>query len=144
MKPSCTDSASPCLMSALCRPQLLPSWSAAFLGNYSVILASLTSWGLQGHPAFTFTASWNGLSELPCKDTPVTCWASAAFLSHRGRFPNPFLISLILKPVPGGPSCSQVLLGLEHVPLIQIHFHQLSIFGGFLYCLSLAVWELYL
>ena len=35
----------------------------------------------------------NGLSGPPCKDTPDTCLASVAFLSHWGRFHNPFLLS---------------------------------------------------
>jgi hypothetical protein len=34
------------------------------------------------------------------------------------------------------------LLGLKHGPFIQLNIHQISVFLGFLHCLSLAVLEL--
>ena len=34
------------------------------------------------------------------------------------------------------------LLVLEHSPFIMVNLHQLSVFNGFLHCLSLAVLEL--
>ena len=63
---------------------------AALLSRYPMALASPASWGLQGNPGFTFTASHNGLFRPPFRDTPDTCLTSAAFLRH----------SLTLKPEP--------------------------------------------
>ena len=40
--------------------------------------------------------SCNGLFRPSCKDSLDMCLASAAFLSHRGRFYNPSLVSLTL------------------------------------------------
>lgn len=70
--------------------------------------ASLTSWVLQGKPGFNSTASCNGLSSPPFRDTLDTCLASPVFLNLRGKFYNLFLLSLTLKPKPCGQSC-QVL-----------------------------------
>ena len=62
------------------------------LGRYPLILASLTSWVLQGNPGFNFTASHNGLSTRPpFRDTPDTCLASVTVVRCRGNFYNPFL-----------------------------------------------------
>lgn len=53
-------------------------------------------WHLQNNADFTITASCNGLFRPSCKDSLDMCLASAAFLSHRGRFYNPSLVSLTL------------------------------------------------
>jgi hypothetical protein len=33
------------------------------------------------------------------------------------------------------------LLGLKHGPLVQLYLHQLSVFNGFLHCLTVVVLE---
>jgi hypothetical protein len=73
-------------------------------------LSSSIFWGLQDNPGFAFTAFHNDLSRPLCGDTPDTCLASAAFLSHKGRFYNPFLVSLTLKPKPHSQGCQVLLL----------------------------------
>ena len=108
---------------------------AAFLGRYPMALTSLPSWSLHGNPGFTFTASCNGLSGPPCRDIPDTHLVSATLLSHGRRFLNSFLLFLTLKPEPHGQSC-QVLLLARTWSLLQFHFHQISVFNGFFYCLS--------
>lgn len=85
-----------------------PVQSTAVLGRNPTALTSPTTWSLQHNPGFTFTVSFDGLFELPCRDTPDTSLASSAFLSHGGRYYNPFLISFTLMPASGGLSC-QVL-----------------------------------
>jgi hypothetical protein len=77
---------------------------AAYLGRYPTALVSLTFWALQSNPGFTFTASHNGFSGLPCRNTPDTHLALVAFLSCRGRFCNPFNLSLIPK-LPSSGAC---------------------------------------
>lgn len=54
-------------------------------------------------------------------DVHLLCHVSlVAFLSGWGRFYNPFLVSLILKPEPCGQSCRVLLLlGLDHAPLFK-------------------------
>ena len=52
-----------------------------------------------------------------CRDTPATHLTSAAFLIFRGRFHNPFLITLTLKPGPRGRCC--YVLRLELGPSFQ-------------------------
>lgn len=109
---------------------------------YPMALASLTSWGPQSIPGFSFTALYSGPSGPLYKDMPATHLAAAASLSHKGRFHSPFLLALTLTQ----NQMAEVvkfccLLGLEHGILIQLHLHQLSIFSGFLQCLSLAFLE---
>lgn len=68
--------------------------------------------------------------------------ASGTFLSHRGRSYNFFLLSLALKPDPVAEvSKFCYFLGLEHGSLLQLHVHQISVFYGYLQCLSLAAME---
>lgn len=68
-------------------------------------LASPTSWSLQYHPSFTFTASHTDLFGPPSKHTPGMYLASTVFLSFEGRFHNPFLVSLMLNLEQCGQSC---------------------------------------
>lgn len=91
---------------------------AVLLGRYPMILASLTSWGLQWMSDFTLIPSHSGLSGPPCRDTSDICLSSVASLSHGGRFHNPFLVPLTLKPEPHGQSCQVLLLaGTRTCPL---------------------------
>ena len=84
-----TNSVSPCLMSKHSSDlQLLSvlltethfdllSWFcfllATLLGRYPTTLTSPTSWGFQGKPGFTFTASHKGLCGLLCSGTLDAC-----------------------------------------------------------------------
>ncbi|XP_016818776.1 putative serine protease 47 isoform X1 [Cricetulus griseus] len=65
-------------------------------------LAPPISWNLQHNPGFTFTASYNSLFGLPCRDSPATCLMSSAFLNNRERIHNPLtsVSSTPLKPEP--------------------------------------------
>lgn len=54
--------------------------------------------------------------------------ASEAFLSHRGRFHTPFLVSSTLKPEPCGQNCQVLLLdGAGTWPMFQFYLHQPSV-----------------
>lgn len=95
---------------------------------------------LQHHPSFTFTASGNGLSGLPCKELPLHIpLDSVVLLSHRGRFHDHnhfFFVVMTLKPEPCVLSChiAASLLVVRVSPSINIciSFN----FDGFLYCWS--------
>ena len=79
----------------------------------------------QHNPAFTFTASLNGLSKPPRRCFLATSLASAAFLSHWGRLHNLFLVYSLIKPGPCGWNCQVLwLIGVETwpPPLITLAF----------------------
>jgi hypothetical protein len=57
---------------------------AAFLDRNPRTMEPPTSWDLQGNPGFNFTASHNGLSGPPRRDTPAMSLASEAFLRTEG------------------------------------------------------------
>ena len=107
-------------------------------------LASPTSLGLQDNRGFICTASCNGLSRSPFRDTPDTYLALLDFLSHRRRFYIPFLVSLTLKPEPCDWRRHVLLLAEAGMwPLIQLHLCQLSVFSDFLHCLVVLKLDLY-
>lgn len=84
-------------------------------------LASPTSWRLQSNLGFTFLASHHG--GLSCRDTSDIHLTSAVLLSHEGRFYNPLLVSLNLKPGPSGQGCQVLLLdGAGTWPYLPITF----------------------
>lgn len=116
---------------------------ATFLGRCPLAMACPKSLGLCGNQGFTFTAIHNGLSRHPFRHTSDAYLISAAFISLRGRFHNPFLWSLTLKPC-DRTSKFCFLLGLEHVLSVQLYLCQCSIFNGFPHYLSLAVMKLFL
>lgn len=107
------DYASPCLLSKVSSHYPTPfsvvdcntfflSLSSDILERYSMALVSPKSCSLQANLGFTFAASHIGLCEPPCRDTPATFLALVSFLSQRGRFHNPFILSLTLKSDPQG------------------------------------------
>lgn len=63
------------------------STHAAFLCRYSMVLASLISWGFQGNLSFMITALSSGLSGPPYRNSnPAThCLASVALWYHDVR-----------------------------------------------------------
>lgn len=69
--------------------------SAAILERHHMALASPTSWRLPHSPGFTFTASWNELSEPPCGDSPATHVASVWFLNIEEEPTAPLLLCSI-------------------------------------------------
>lgn len=103
---------------------MLLSWDGSTPGlqlSSAGILRSwhlLTSWGFQGNVGFLITASPNGLSGSPRRDTSDTCLASVVFLNHGGGFYNSFLVSLTLKPKPvAGTANFCSWMGLELTPV---------------------------
>ena len=65
---------------------LVPLPIISVFRRHRTVLASLTSWGLQGNPDSVFTASCNVLSGPPCRNTSDMFLASVVLLSLRGRF----------------------------------------------------------
>jgi hypothetical protein len=96
---------------------LVPHQSLVFFDRCPTIMESPTSWGVQGNLSFT-RDSHNWPVRAPCMDNSATCLASAAFLNHRGRFHNAFLLSLTLKLEVHGWICKFCcLLDLEYAPI---------------------------
>lgn len=57
------------------------------------------------NPGFAFSASFNGLSRPPNRDSPTTCLASAAFFNHKQRFHSPFPpVLFLIKSEPHDPN----------------------------------------
>ena len=72
-------------------------WQVSHNSGISNILGFPRQSRLQLH------SSGNGLSDSPpFRDTHDTCLASAPFCKHRGKFHNPFMLFLTLKPEPHG------------------------------------------
>ena len=91
--------------------KLIPPPVSNFLGKFPLTLASPKSWGLQGNPGFTFTASCIGLSRPSFRENLDTILASAAFLTCVGTlFHNLFLLSLTLKSETCDLYCQVLLL----------------------------------
>ena len=88
----------------------LHSLSSALLGWLPTTLESPTNQCLQQILGFTLTNSHGGISGSPCSDAPAILLTSEVFLDWRERFPNPFLVSLTLKPKSHGQSCQVLLL----------------------------------
>lgn len=86
----------------------------SLLGRFYSLLAASSAgvprlWHLP-HRGFTlkpYTMSSLGLHRMHTPDTLLTSMAS---LSHGGRFHNPFLLSLTLRPEPQGQGCHVLLL----------------------------------
>ena len=83
---------------------------AAFLSSYPMALASLTSWGLQGNPGFTFTDPCSGLSRSPCRGQRWLIPGFSGFPYSWIVFHYLFFAPLILKPEPHRGNCQVVLL----------------------------------
>lgn len=87
-------------------------------------MASPTSWCLQRNLGFTFSASGNGFSWPPCRDSPSihSCGLSDFnyTLTTEEDFKNPFtpVSSTTLKPESHGQCC---LLGIETIPFLKLH-----------------------
>lgn len=98
---------------------------AGFLRKYLMALASPIFWGLH---IIQVSASHHGIFIPSCRDTPDICLTLVVFLS----LGNNFLLSLSLSKnhvTKAAKFCC--FLGLENGPLIQLHFHQLSVFSDF-------------
>lgn len=120
----------------------------AFLGRYPMALAAPSSWGFQGNPGFTFTASSHGLSGSPRRDTLDARLASVASLNFGGGFHVSLYLSCILDPKakPCGRSCRVLLLliaGAGTWLLIRLHLHRLSVVDHFLRCLGVSLIPFY-
>lgn len=99
---------------------------ASYSSDISSILGSSRSSPLQLHTL--------GLH----RDTPATCWPQQLYLAQNGDSTTPFLYPWPQSQNHLAKAAKFYLLGWN-VGLVQMHFHQLSIFDCFLHCQSLAV-----
>lgn len=73
--------------------------SVSFFGRYTMTLLSPTFWNLWLNLNFTFTASYDYLPRLPCRDA-ISGLISAAFHSYEGSFCNLLHMLLTLTKEP--------------------------------------------
>lgn len=88
------------------------------VSHYSSIFSML---GSPRQSSIHLTTSSSGLFKPLFMDCPDTCLALLCFLSCKGKFVNPFLLSLTLKPEPRGQISNFCFLLLEHSPLAYLH-----------------------
>ena len=98
---------------------------------------TLKSWTRQGNPGFTFTASqkWSLWASMQGRSWSTPGVGSSP--EQWRKIPQPLSSILDSKATMWLKllKCCW-LLGLEHGPLVQSHFHQISVVDGFLHCLG--------
>lgn len=118
-----------------CSPSLVLTLLSSGISNIFGVFKEIQALHSHIHTYGLCESKWSYKSELWVVD----------FLSHGGRFHNTFLLSLTLKQVShGGSSKICCLLGLKYGTLHKLPLYQIFVYGNFLYCLRLAVLDLFL